>query len=308
LVALVGQRIFCIITIIPGDRPSMDTTLLKTFLEVARLRHFGKAADRLFVTQSAVSARIKQLEDTLGVTLFSRKRNDIQLTAAGQRLRAHAETIVRAWERARKELALQPGVSASLAVGHAPDLWEIVGRDWVLAAKAAHPDLALHLELGPQTALAEGLQVGRLDLIVVFDAPAANDLALHDLGRVRLQLVSSRSALSPAKALSERYILVDWGTSFAISHQRHFGELATPMIRVTQGRQALDLILAEGGSAYLPQSQVAAAVAAGRLHLVADAPVIERGVVAVHRAGRDDDDLLQALVGLQRKLLRRPED
>ncbi|CAK8739831.1 HTH-type transcriptional regulator HdfR [Sodalis praecaptivus] len=61
----------------------MDTELLKTFLEVSRTRHFGRAAEALYLTQSAVSFRIRQLETQLGVSLFTRYRNNIRLTAAG---------------------------------------------------------------------------------------------------------------------------------------------------------------------------------------------------------------------------------
>ena len=53
----------------------MDTELLKTFLEVSRTRHFGRAAEALYLTQSAVSFRIRQLENQLGVNLFTRHRN-----------------------------------------------------------------------------------------------------------------------------------------------------------------------------------------------------------------------------------------
>ena len=52
----------------------MDTDLLKTFIEVSKTRHFGKAAENLYVTQAAVSSRIRQLESRLGVELFSRRR------------------------------------------------------------------------------------------------------------------------------------------------------------------------------------------------------------------------------------------
>ena len=62
----------------------MDIELLRTFLAVVRTRHFGRAADELCVTQSAVSARIRQLEKTLGKPLFSRIRNNIQLTPEGR--------------------------------------------------------------------------------------------------------------------------------------------------------------------------------------------------------------------------------
>ncbi|MGL5048089.1 MAG: LysR family transcriptional regulator, partial [Shewanella sp.] len=58
----------------------MDTDLLKTFLEVSRTRHFGKAAENLYLTRSAVSFRVKQLESILGVALFERQRNNIQPT------------------------------------------------------------------------------------------------------------------------------------------------------------------------------------------------------------------------------------
>ena len=87
----------------------MDIELLKTFLEVRRTRHFGKAAENLFLTQAAVSARIRQLERLLGVKLFIRSRNNIQLTSEGERLVGHAQTVLLAWSRARQELALETG-------------------------------------------------------------------------------------------------------------------------------------------------------------------------------------------------------
>ena len=68
-----------------GHRRCMDIELLKTFLELSRTRHFGRAAENLFISQSAVSARIRQLEDSIGAPLFTRDRNNIQLTSAGER-------------------------------------------------------------------------------------------------------------------------------------------------------------------------------------------------------------------------------
>lgn len=72
----------------------MDTELLKTFLEVSRTRHFGRAAEALYLTQSAVSFRIRQLENQLGVNLFTRHRNNIRLTSAGDKLLPYAETLM----------------------------------------------------------------------------------------------------------------------------------------------------------------------------------------------------------------------
>jgi DNA-binding transcriptional LysR family regulator len=83
----------------------VDTELLKTFLEVSRTRHFGRAAEALYLTQSAVSFRIRQLENQLGVNLFTRHRNNIRLTPAGEKLLPYAETLMNTWQAARKEVA-----------------------------------------------------------------------------------------------------------------------------------------------------------------------------------------------------------
>ena len=95
----------------------MDIGLLKTFLEVNRTRHFGHAADNLYLTQSAVSARIRLLEQSVGVPLFTRTRNNIELTPAGQKLLKHAENILTAWNRARQEIGFLVGFEKSIESG-----------------------------------------------------------------------------------------------------------------------------------------------------------------------------------------------
>ncbi|GAA0854613.1 LysR family transcriptional regulator [Aliiglaciecola litoralis] len=83
----------------------MDIRFLSTFLEVANTRHFGKAADNLYLTQSAVSARIKLLEEYFDVELFVRHRNSIQLTVAGERLIPFAQQLSENLQEAKKALA-----------------------------------------------------------------------------------------------------------------------------------------------------------------------------------------------------------
>ena len=82
----------------------MDINDFRTFLEVSRTRHFGQSARNLCVTQSAVSARIRQLEEALGKQLFIRQRNNIQLTPAGEQLLSYAEIITIAWSSARQTI------------------------------------------------------------------------------------------------------------------------------------------------------------------------------------------------------------
>lgn len=100
----------------------MDTELLKTFLEVQKTRHFGKAADNLYLTQSAVSFRIRQLEQSLGVSLFNRYRNNIQLTTAGEMLLPHAQAVLSAIASAKQQLAMNFHPERTLQLGISPEL------------------------------------------------------------------------------------------------------------------------------------------------------------------------------------------
>lgn len=270
----------------------MDVVLLKTFLEVARLRHFGKAAEALCVTQSAVSARIKLLESTLEVELFSRKRNDIQLTAAGQRLRRHAEAMVRSWSRARQDLGLGADFARSLAVGLQADLWPVCVRDWVLGLRARRPDVALTLEILPPDRLEQRLWADQVDLAFFFEPPRTPELIMEQVVRIPLVMVSDRPDLGVEEAMAAGYLLVDWGTSFMIRHAQLFPDLPASALRLSQGGMALDLLRRAGGSAYLPRQMVEDAIAAGELYPLAGAPEIERQAYVVYRPDQADLDLV----------------
>jgi DNA-binding transcriptional LysR family regulator len=280
----------------------MDIVLLKTFLEVARTRHFGKAAEALCVTQSSVSARIKLLESTLGLELFSRKRNDIQLTPAGHRLQRHAETIVRSWTRVRQELALSGRFAKTLAIGAQADLWPAFVRDWVLALRRTRRDLALQAEILTAEALVQRLTTNQIDIAFLFEPPQLPGIILDQVARIPLVMVSDQPGLTAEAAMQRGYVLVDWGSTFMLSHSRHFPDLPASALRVSQGGMALDLVRRDGGSAYLARQMAGDALDRGELHLVADAPVIERQAYAVYK---EDSENLEALGDLLRLGIRK---
>ena len=259
----------------------MDTDLLKTFLEVSRTRHFGRAAENLYLTQSAVSARIRQLEESLGVALFTRTRNDIQLTPAGARLIKYAESILNTLNRARQDAALKAEDRESLAIGGMNSLWDIVLQNWLDQVHRQWPAVALQAEAGSQDVLVRKLLDGALDLAFMWEPPQMAELELEEVGRIRLVMVSTTAGLSAAQAVGENYIMVDWGTSFAISHARCFPDMPLPGLRAGMGRMALALMLQGGGTAYLAEPMAHEHLANGRLHLVADAPAIDRAYHAV---------------------------
>ncbi len=274
----------------------MDISLLKTFLSVVKTRHFGRAGEVLFVTQAAVSARIKQLEGTLGTSLFTRDRNNIQLTPAGERFLRHAEIIVQSWERARLDVALETKFAQSLAVGTTIDLWQINVRTWTERIYKSRPSLTLHLEMDKVDSLINMVLNGVLDLAFVFEPPTTPELIAREMEKIPLILVSSVPHTSPDDAFKDNYLLVDWGRSFSITHAAFVEDRCIPRAHCSSGGMALDILLSQGGSCYLAQQMIDPYIDNNELHLVPGAPTIERFSYAVFRTENECSELIQDIL------------
>ena len=261
---------------------SIDIDILKTFLEVNRTRHFGKAADNLFLTQSSVSARIKLLEEDVGNPVFTRKRNDIQLTPAGQKILRYAESIVNTWSHARQEVAIEDENTTPLAVAGMPSLWDIALQDWLHHCYKNCGNLMLSVDIAGADTMPRRLLDGTLDLAFMYDPPQFDELEHIKIITIPLELISSTRETSFESALTHNYVLVDWGTSFANSHARHFDDTPTPSMRTSHGRIAMNYILNCGGAAYLPRQMVQARLESGELYTFDDAPIINRVAYAVY--------------------------
>lgn len=282
----------------------MHIDLIKTFIQVAKARHFRKASDQLYITQSAVSARIKQLEQTLGVKLFDRNKHDVSLTPAGVRFLAHAEKLMKSWNRACHEVMLPEQVELSLSVGATDTIWSVFLTDWMVDIQKQQPDLALWAELHTAKTLLPSLMDGMLDIAVMFDLPALPGIQVQELPAIDFVMVSSQSGLSANEVLTSGFIAVDWGEAFAATFTRHFEQQVVTTRHTSVGGVALDLLLKSGGGAYLPGQMVAAAIRDGGLFPVDDAPMIERPVFAVSNKNASQSMLLQDTMAALESFIR----
>lgn len=271
----------------------MDIGLLKTFLEVNRTRHFGQAAENLFLTQSAVSARIRLLEQTVGIPLFTRTRNNIELTPAGQKLLKHADTILNTWNRAKQEIAIEETSHIPLAVGGVPSLWDILLQQWLNDLVKNDPKVIVHAEVHGPEMLMRRLIDGLLDVAFTFESLQMTELPVEEIGEINLIMVSSYPDLLAAEAIEKDYILVNWGTSFAITHAQHFHDIPPPRLHVHLGRIGLAFLLECGGTAYLAESMVTEELKTNRLFRVEDAPVIKRMVYAAFSPHTNQREFLE---------------
>lgn len=279
----------------------MDIDLLKTFLEVNKTRHFGRAADNLYLTPAAVSARVRQLEQYLGAELFIRSRNNIQLTPEGERLVPHAETLLLMWSRARQDVLLQSDQHSQLSIAAPYSCWQFGLQATLGALYGLLPDVALRAEAHPADVLNRMLLERTLDLALLLEPPALAGFKADRIGQVKLVLLSSDPNPTLKTALQEGYVMVDWGVSFELFHAKRYGDACAPVLHTNMATIALDYLQHQRGAAYLPQSVLAWNVGKG-LKEVKGAPAFTRPLYGVYRTASDRRDVISRVLTWLRPL------
>jgi DNA-binding transcriptional LysR family regulator len=274
----------------------MDTNLARTFLEIVSTRSFARAAQRLNITQTAVSARVKALEELLGRRLFVRGRAGASLTPAGEQFLRPASTLVQAWERARHQVAVPAGRRAVVTVGCEVSLWDPLLLDWMLRMRRAAPDIALRTEVGFPNDLLGRVSDGTLDLAVVYAPQQRPRLRIELLIEEKLVLVSTQRGKPPSPS---SYVYVDWGPEFALQHSLAFPELTGAGVSASLGPLGREYLLAAGGAGYFRLDVVRHDLKAGRLHRVPEAPEFLYPAYAVYAANADPTPLHPALEALR---------
>lgn len=196
----------------------MDIELLRTFLAVIQTRHFGRAATQLFLTPAAVSARIRQLEQILGVKLLHRTRGNIQMTADGERLLPHAKKLMTTWLEVQEDLALTRLSAPLLKFGAPPGVWTLLFSS--LSVLANTRAVRLSLLAGGVTDLHQLLLQQRLDLALLPEGFEHPDITSVSLGQSLTLALFATKQLEPATGLAAAtYIHIDWGAGVGLQRQ-----------------------------------------------------------------------------------------
>ncbi len=259
----------------------MDLELLRTFLELNRTRHFGRAAEALHLTQAAVSSRLKTLERQLGVILFERSRREMRLTPEGGRLIRHAERLIASWRAARQDVTLAEN-GEQLVIGGSLRLWDVVLQRWLHDLRRLYPEIAIIAEAQSPDYLTRRLIDGTLDVAIMLEPAQMDILHIKELAELEFIFVSNRKGQSIDEALQDDYVYVDWGLTFGLDHRRAFPDAPEARTRVSHVKMALEYIISIGGSAYVPRRMVKDDLDFGLLFEIQGAPVFKRMVYATY--------------------------
>ncbi len=145
----------------------MDTTLLRSFLTVAKLGSFTAAAERLNASQSTISGHIARLEESLSTKLFRRTTRQCALSEAGEALRPLAEDAVRATERI-EDMFRPSSMGGAIRLG-VPDDYHLFGgiNQAIHDFQTARPAVLVQIDAGLSANHAKALNEGLLDLAIL---------------------------------------------------------------------------------------------------------------------------------------------
>lgn len=268
----------------------MDISLLRTFVEVSATGSFAAAADQLMVTQSAVSLRIKRLEQSLGRSLFIRTKAGAQLTPAGKEFTHYADTLLKLWAETRQQIAIPEGFDRTLTIGGQYSLWPRMGFRWIDRIQAIAPSLSVRAELGMPDRLTRFLSEGLVQCALTYTPQLRPGLSARKVLQETLVLVASWP--NPTLAMEGRYVFVDWGPEFVRAHATGLPQLRNTGLTMAVGALALDYVIHRRAAAYLPARYVQRHLEQGELHLVPDAPQFPYPIWLVWRD--DADPIIRA--------------
>ncbi|RBW47621.1 LysR family transcriptional regulator [Psychromonas sp. B3M02] len=276
----------------------MKIELLKTFLEVSRSLHFRIASENLFITQSAVSARIKLLEDDLGVLLFDRSNRNLKLTPEGHRLIKHANELILMWQKTKQDVGISAQHSMQLVVGAKSTIWDIVLQNWLQKIHSNVDEVSLLTSTYSAPELRKSLLNRVVDIGFLFEPTFVGEIISEKVATVPLHLVTTNPDYVFNHEQLQDFIMVDYGESIAAQYLREFPDTPEAKHFMSQPRIALNFILEAGGAAYLPRQITFEYLKSNQLYLVDDAPVFRRDIYANYLANNQKIEMIEQVLQL----------
>jgi len=287
----------------------MELYQLRSFVAVAEAGHLTHAAEKLHVSQPAVSAQIKALEDELELALFERTSSGMVLTSAGERLLADAEKVLAAAQAMRNGAkALKGEIAGKLRVGTTSDPGFIRVGEFLNSTVERHPLLQVELHQEVTGAAFAKVRDGELDASFYY-----GEIEHPSVEGLRLRASTYRVA-APA-AWKMRVVDADWGAiatqpwvitpSISTHHKlvralfdKH-GIEPTKVVEADQESVIANLVISGVGLSLIREDLALEKEAAGEVCLWRDVR-LETTLWFIYLQARKDDPAIRALLGVLR--------
>ena len=256
----------------------MELRIINTFLHIAELRSFSRAARELGYSQSAVSAQIAQLEAELETPLFDRVGKTVRLTDAGQTFLSYARTLLATSEQAKA--ALQPArqVGGTLRIALADSLCSAFLPDLLQRYHALCPQVEVELVLHSATAdeMMQWLGTNQVDLAYTLDEPLVQPSIVRALDIPESicfvapagHPLAAKDAVTLEELAQQEFLLTERGMSYrdALDQVLEAHQLSIkPYLELGSAALLCQMVERGLGLSFLPEYIVRDALAAGRV-------------------------------------------
>ncbi len=249
----------------------MTLTDLRYIVALARERHFGRAAEKCFVSQPTLSVSVKKLEDELGIPLFERSSGEIRPTPVGGQVVAQAERVLAEAGRV-KEIALQgkDPLAGTLRLGVIYTIGPYLLPRLVPRLREHAPAMPLVIQENFTVRLVEALKRGDLDIIIIalpLEEPSLATQAVYDEAFRALVPAghdwTREKPLDPARLLEEPLLMLGAGNCFRdqvldlCAHAAHAPPGRAPQLLEGGSLETIRYMVAGGiGATVMPASAV----------------------------------------------------
>lgn len=272
----------------------MNLRFVEAFHWAVSLNSVTRAAQKLHITQSALSARIAALEAELGTVLVDRRDRQFRLTIAGQRFHVHALRLLEMQRQVKEEMGRSLGGPTALRIGAIESVVHSWLPGWIQFMRKSHPDFALELTVETSPVLLDQIRRGALDLVFTSIPASDSTVRTRALQSMRMVFVGHESLhAAPAYRLTD-FSGLEMLTFQRGSHPHHallelFQEAGVPVPRIhsISSISAMFQLIEEGfGIATLPQATVLPASRRAPLRVL---PVdAELSPLSIHASYRED--------------------
>ncbi len=255
---------------------------LQVFVVAAETENFSLAAQRLHLSQPAVSQHIQGLEQRLGVSLFDRSGRRIKLSATGAALLPFVQEVM----RAHKQLEEAALACVGEVIGHLTIASSATSARYVLPRLLAHyreryPLVRATVLVRPQAQVLDGLMTGEIDLGVLYERAPRNGLRCRRFFQDELVLVApaghpwgARASIEPNELYAERFIMREPTSGTYATLRENLGAVGVEVDRLervltVENSEAILMAVEEGiGLGFVPCIAARRCLAMGRIQRV----------------------------------------
>ncbi|HOB01758.1 MAG TPA: LysR family transcriptional regulator [Casimicrobium huifangae] len=242
----------------------MNLRFVEAFYWVATLKSVSRAAEKLFITQSAMSARVAALEDELGALLLDRRDKTFRLTVAGSRFLVHAQKLLELQRTAKAEVGSELAPEMTVRLGAIESVLHSWLIPWVEALRQQYPSLELELTVETTPVLIDQMRRGVLDIAFAALPASGDGIRTSTFPTMEMCFVGNRTIHARRKYSLEEIAAFDLLT-FQRGSQPHVGLLDLLRSKRIQPRKVhtissisamLQLVHGGFGVATLPKAAV----------------------------------------------------